>query len=86
MMVRIQGSGLEAQGDERRYIADHRDDPGNASGIRGKRRDAKVINHLRGSVQLELTGRSRERFLNICARRKTCPFWRVEQPDSMASG
>ena len=41
----------------------------------------KVINYLRGSVQLELTGAFPERFLNICAA-ENVPFWRVEQPDS----
>lgn len=40
----------------------------------------KVINYLRGSVQLELTGAFPERFLNICAA-ENVPFWRVEQPD-----
>lgn len=40
----------------------------------------KVINYLRGSVQLELTGAFPERFLNICAA-ENVPFWRVEQTD-----
>ena len=40
----------------------------------------KVINYLRGSVQLELTGAFPERFLNICAA-ENVSCWRVEQPD-----
>lgn len=40
----------------------------------------KVINFLRGSVRLELTGAFPERFLNICAA-ENLPFWQVEQPD-----
>lgn len=40
----------------------------------------KVINYLRGSVRLELTGAFPERFLNICAA-ENVPFWKVEQSD-----
>lgn len=41
----------------------------------------KVINYLRGSVRLELTGAFPERFLNICAA-ENVSFWRVEQSDA----
>lgn len=40
----------------------------------------KIINYLRGSVRLELTGAFPERFLNLCAT-ENVPFWQVEQPD-----
>jgi len=39
-----------------------------------------VVNLLRGSVALEVTGDFPERFLNLCAQRGTA-FWGVEQPD-----
>jgi len=41
---------------------------------------ARVVNLLRGSVALEVTGAFPERFLNLCAQRQV-PFWGVEQPD-----
>ena len=40
----------------------------------------KIVNFLRGTVRLELTGAFPERFLNICAA-ENLPFWQVEQPD-----
>ncbi len=41
----------------------------------------QVIDLLRGSVRLEVTGDFPERFLNLCAQRGKS-FWGVEQPDS----
>lgn len=41
----------------------------------------KIINTLRGSVALEVTGAFPERFLNLCAQRGVA-FWAVEWPDS----
>lgn len=41
---------------------------------------AGVVNLLRGSVALEVTGDFPERFLNLCAQRGVS-FWGVEQPD-----
>lgn len=40
----------------------------------------QIVNLLRGSVRLEVTGDFPERFLNLCAQRGT-RFWGVEQPD-----
>lgn len=40
-----------------------------------------VVNLLRGSVKLEVTGAFPERFLNLCAQQGVA-FWAVEQPDS----
>ena len=40
----------------------------------------KIVNFIRGTVRLELTGAFPERFLNICAA-ENLPFWQVEQPD-----
>ncbi len=40
----------------------------------------KLVNLLRGSVALEVTGEFPERFLNLCAQRGTA-FWGVERPD-----
>ena len=40
-----------------------------------------VINLLRGSVRLEVTGAFPERFLNLCAQQGTA-FWAVDWPDS----
>lgn len=40
-----------------------------------------VVNLLRGSVRLEVTGAFPERFLNLCAQRGTA-FWAVDWPDS----
>lgn len=40
-----------------------------------------VINLLRGSVRLEVTGAFPERFLNLCAQQGTV-FWAVDWPDS----
>ena len=41
----------------------------------------QLINLLRGSVALEVTGDFPERFLNLCAQRQVA-FWAVEWPDS----
>lgn len=41
----------------------------------------QIINLLRGSVALEVTGDFPERFLNLCAQRQVA-FWAVEWPDS----
>lgn len=40
-----------------------------------------VVNLLRGSVSLEVTGEFPERFLNLCAQRGSA-FWGVDWPDS----
>lgn len=40
----------------------------------------EVVNLLRGSAALEVTGQFPERFLNLCAQRGVA-FWDVEQPD-----
>ena len=42
---------------------------------------SQIVNLLRGSVRLEVTGAFPERFLNLCAQRGTA-FWAVEWPDS----
>lgn len=41
----------------------------------------QMVNLLRGSVRLEVTGAFPERFLNLCAQRGAA-FWGVEWPDS----
>ena len=41
----------------------------------------QIVNLLRGSVRLEVTGAFPERFLNLCAQRGVS-FWGVEWPDS----
>lgn len=41
----------------------------------------QLVNLLRGSVELEVTGDFPERFLNLCAQRGIS-FWAVEWPDS----
>lgn len=41
----------------------------------------QIVNLLRGSVRLEVTGAFPERFLNLCAQRGAA-FWGVEWPDS----
>lgn len=41
---------------------------------------SRVVNLLRGSVALEVTGPFPERFLNLCAQAAVA-FWRAEQPD-----
>lgn len=41
----------------------------------------QMVNLLRGSVRLEVTGAFPERFLNLCAQRGVA-FWGVEWPDS----
>ncbi len=41
----------------------------------------QVVNLLRGSVRLEVTGAFPERFLNLCAQRSVA-FWGVDWPDS----
>lgn len=41
----------------------------------------RIVNLLRGSVRLVVTGAFPERFLNLCAQRGTA-FWGVEWPDS----
>ena len=40
----------------------------------------KLINFLRGSVRLEVTGAFPERFLNLCAQ-AGIGFWELEWPD-----
>lgn len=40
----------------------------------------QIVNLLRGSVRLRVTGDFPERFLNLCAQRSVS-FWDVEQPD-----
>lgn len=40
----------------------------------------RVVNLLRGSVRLEVSGAFPERFLNLCAQRGVA-FWRVEWPE-----
>lgn len=40
----------------------------------------QIVNLLRGSVALEVTGPFPERFLNLCAQGAVA-FWRAEQPD-----
>ncbi len=40
----------------------------------------RLVNLLRGSVALEVTGPFPERFLNLCAQAPVA-FWRAEQPD-----
>lgn len=42
---------------------------------------SQIVNLLRGSVRLEVTGAFPERFLNLCAQRGAA-FWSVEWPDS----
>ena len=42
---------------------------------------SQIVNLLRGSVRLVVTGAFPERFLNLCALRGTA-FWAVEWPDS----
>ncbi len=42
---------------------------------------SQIVNLLRGSVRLVVTGAFPERFLNLCAQRGTA-FWAVEWPDS----
>lgn len=42
---------------------------------------SQIVNLLRGSVRLEVTGAFPERFLNLCAQRGAA-FWAVEWPDS----
>lgn len=42
---------------------------------------SQIVNLLRGSVRLEVTGDFPERFLNLCAQGGTA-FWGVERPDS----
>lgn len=42
---------------------------------------SQIVNLLRGSARLEVTGDFPERFLNLCAQRGTA-FWAVEWPDS----
>lgn len=42
---------------------------------------SQLVNLLRGSVKLEVTGAFPERFLNLCAQRGAA-FWAVEWPDS----
>lgn len=41
----------------------------------------QIINLLRGSVRVEVTGAFPERFLNLCAQ-EGLAFWDMEQPDS----
>lgn len=41
----------------------------------------QIVNLLRGSVRLEVSGAFPERFLNLCAQRGTA-FWAVEWPDT----
>ena len=42
---------------------------------------SQIVNLLRGSVRLSVTGAFPERFLNLCAQRGAA-FWAVEWPDS----
>lgn len=42
---------------------------------------SQIVNLIRGSVRMEVTGDFPERFLNLCAQRGTA-FWAVEWPDS----
>ena len=41
----------------------------------------QIINGIRGTVRLELTGAFPERFLNLCAV-ENLPFWDAEQTDA----
>ncbi len=80
LIIKVRGTRPGAEGHERRGAAHHRDAARGGTGREGAADGDELVNLLRGSVRLEVTGAFPERFLNLCAQRGVA-FWGVEWPE-----